>query len=526
MRSGRSIWIGAIVGALIGASSAHGQFWEVDNRVLTGDGQQNAFFGLALAIGDFDDDGFNDLVVGAPFWDSATVTDLGQWHTYRGSADRALSLWGHHTVGAGDSQWAGHALAAGDFDGDGRDEIAIGRPAADVDDGGTLRQSAGAVTIGHNELDVWVFPQSLSELDAVGSDGVESFDQFGSTLTVGNFNGDAYEDLVVGAPDEGWLGDGRAGAVHVFYGAASGLRTDNAQTFAAGDGGVLGTRGETDFMGEALAAGDFDDDGYDDLAIGAPDRKVDGTSSAGQVHVLYGSALGLTLVGQQLFSEDDFPGSFIAPETRFGAALAAGNFDEGGLFCVLSSCYDDLAIGIPGWDFLSTDKAGRLVVAYGSAAGIVSAGSTNLHQLNNGDYPEALDFFGSVLAAGHVDRQPGLLSGSYHDLVVGAYREDYATGLADDGLVQLFFGATAGLDQSQQEQLIPLRDGFGAAPANSQDWWGWALAVGDLDGDRWGDRVVGVPYVGNSAFVQVLYGAMFADGFERGSSGGWSATTN
>jgi len=178
-------------------------------------------------------------------------------------ADRTLTLWNHHTVGAGDNQWAGQALAAGDFDGDGRDEIAVGRPAADVDDdGGTERQSAGAVTIAHNELGVWVFSQSLSELDAASSDGVESFDQFGTTLTVGNFNGDtpeamdyfgsvlaaglvdrkplslnaSYHDLVVGTYQEDYApGLVDDGLVQVLYGAmfADGFDSGNLTAWSS-----------------------------------------------------------------------------------------------------------------------------------------------------------------------------------------------------------------------------------------------------------------------------------------------------
>src|SRR5512133_3297440 len=99
-----------------------------------------------------------------------------------------------------------------------------------------------------------------------------------------DFNHDGFADLAVGVPGENL----RAGAVNVLYGAGSGLSGTGGQVFFQ----VGGTPEIQDWYGSALAAGDFNGDGFADLAASAFNEDVGSVSHAGAVSVQYGSAGG------------------------------------------------------------------------------------------------------------------------------------------------------------------------------------------------------------------------------------------
>ena len=115
-----------------------------------------------------------------------------------------------------------------------------------------------------------------------------------------DFDGDGYTDLAIGAPTDSVAGQDAAGAVNVIYGGPHGLTSRGNQEFTQASPGVGDTPELGDRFGAALAAGDFDGDGYADLAIGVPGEGVPSgvgqgevaRVSAGMVQVLYGSRRG------------------------------------------------------------------------------------------------------------------------------------------------------------------------------------------------------------------------------------------
>ena len=133
--------------------------------------------------------------------------------------------------------------------------------------------------------------------DFWGDSDAETFDAFGSALAAGDFDGDGWDDLAIGVPQEdvtvgGYISN--AGIVQVLYGGPSGLSTAGLQAWCQGGcDGLLDTAEEGDQFGYALAAGDFNADGRDDLAVGVPGEDVGAVTDAGAVNVIYGSAAGL-----------------------------------------------------------------------------------------------------------------------------------------------------------------------------------------------------------------------------------------
>ena len=167
-----------------------------------------------------------------------------------------------------------------------------------------------------------------------------------------DFNNDGFADLAVGAPGEGVGSRQGAGAVNVLYGTANGLEA-STDLFFQGAGGVAGATEPGDGFGAAVTKGDFNADGFFDLAVGAPGEDVSGVEAAGAVNVLVGSAGGLT--GGPVFVQSN-------PEQAdsFGAALAAGDYNGDGFF--------DVAVGVPGESVGAVGGAGAVTVLFGSAA--------------------------------------------------------------------------------------------------------------------------------------------------------------
>src|SRR5580765_6175504 len=147
-----------------------------------------------------------------------------------------------------------------------------------------------------------------------------------STTVRSDFNGDGMRDLAIGAPTANVGGEVLAGEVHVLYGGAMGLTATGAQRFSLDTPLVPGDPERGQF-GTALASGDFDGDGYADLAVGAPLQRVGDYDGAGSITVIPGSPSGLTARGSRTWTENakGLPVS-AGWEDQFGEALAAGDF--------------------------------------------------------------------------------------------------------------------------------------------------------------------------------------------------------
>ena len=300
-----------------------------------------------------------------------------------------------------------------------------------------------------------------------------------------DFDGDGYSDLAVGVIREGLRGKKNAGAVQVLYGSDSGP-TARDQLWHQGRKGVKGAVEEGDRFGWSLASGDFNRDGYADLAIGIPEEDIGTKDDAGAVQVLYGSPTGLTAAGDQVWHQ----GKKGVPGTNedgdgFGRSLAVGDFDADG--------FADLVVGVAGEDVGGAVNAGRVVVLHGAAAGLTSIDAQLWGENSAGlaGKPQSFDIFGALLAAGDVNGD-GL-----DDLTIGVRDKSLTGG------VHLLLGSTSGLTASGS-QYVPLA-GTGIQSVAS-------LWLGDVNADGRDDLALG----GGDA-VAVLHG--HADGFHPGSLG-------
>ena len=280
---------------------------------------------------DFNGDGFDDLAIGIPYEDVGSVTNAGAvavlYGTGTGLSSANDQFWTQNSSGVADfaetEDYFGAALAAGDFNRDGWDDLAIGAPREDV---GTIAD-AGVVHVlfGSARRLTAKGDQFWTQDDTGLAEAMEDGDAFGDALTAGDFDNDGFVDLAIGIIDEDVGSVLRAGGVNVLYGSAAGLTDVGAQFWSQDSSGVEGAAEEADGFGRGLAAGDFNNDGRDDVAIGVPHEDIGELQLAGCVNVLYGlNGDGLNAANDQLWSQDS-AGIEGAAESIdvFGAALSS-----------------------------------------------------------------------------------------------------------------------------------------------------------------------------------------------------------
>ena len=458
-------------------------------------------YGRAVAAGDFNGDGFDDLAAAAPD-ESNSLINL-QLHgavviSYGSAAGLKHQSAGWITVGdlGTDVVRFGSSLAAADFNQDGFDDLAVGLPYADLI--APARVDAGQVWVyygsaGGLQLAAGTFIDQSMIPGAAGEAG----DLFGWSLTTGFFDSDVYPDLAIGSIGE----DNDAGAAFYLYSDNTGVTTTGAGFVKFTD---LGDTVEANaWLGYAVEANDFDGNGTDDLAIGAPKRTIASLSTAGRVYVVFSTATGLNpafvdtydALGLGLVAESD---------AYFGWSLTSGNY-------WVDKASHDLAIGEPQFDQSGVIDAGRAIVLRldppptkgmrtvgtsdaGSASMLLPSIPTDIKILwqgvNGNEFIGAGDQYGYALASGQYTGD------ALDEIAVSAPFDD----ITQTGLGTMLFSGALTVYEGRPSGPSAFLNSFRVLNVNSQndhtrggEKFGQALCFGKFDDSGLAALAIGAP---------------------------------
>ena len=347
---------------------------------------------------------------------------------------------------------SGYRVASGDVNDDGATDLIVGASHADPE---------GKILAGQTYVVFGPFEPGTLELSTAADiiiNGVNPGDAAGDAVASGDVNGDGVADVIIGADGADPGGRTTAGATYVLFGPLGAgtfdLATDSDITVNGID--------VDDHSAAGVASGDVNDDGVDDLVIGAPIGDPGGRTKAGETYVLFGPLAAGTF---ELSSGADITVNGVDGGDASGIGVAVGDIDDDGS--------EDLVIGANA----AESFAGETYVIFGPLAGGILELSTDADITITGSDPSEESGTGAAVGDVNNDGSP--------DLAIGAYRAT-AGGIADAGKTYILLGPLVSgiLDLSTDADVI-------YHSIDSGDVSGSGLAVADFDNDGAVDLVIG-----------------------------------
>lgn len=479
------VFLGSVAGiANGGPGTAHAQF--ESNQAWNVSVGFGPFMGSSVAsAGDVNGDGFDDVIVGAQFYDGGTV-DEGAAFIFRGTASGMAS--GNPSTAATrleSNQLPVNGLfvdfglsvsSAGDVNGDGYDDVVVGAPFYAVN--GVVQ---GGAFVFHGSAAGVADAGASSANESILGESPDS--RMGYGVSSGDVNGDGYSDVVVG--DHAF----ESGTAYVYFGTTTGI------VFGDGNNLILDVspQGFAEFSASVASGGDINGDGLDDVVVGARRRDV-GESDEGAAYVYHGSeGTGLRRLHAQL------PSSIVQVAATGWSIASAGDVNGDG--------YSDVIVGAPLYDDGETDE-GAAFLFHGSASGFVTGGITASPSTILTSNQVAADFGREVASAGDINGD------GFADVIVGAPLYQNSGAETDEGAAFLFLGSASGIANGNPASAHARIESnqVGAAMGVS------AASAGDVNGDGYGDIVVGASLYDNgtadegAAFVFLGSPSGIADG--------------
>ncbi len=326
--------------------------------------------GTAVASGDINGDGIDDVIIGAPRSDPNSTNDAGETYVVFGKTSAfgtSINLsslngsTGFVLNGITASDESGRAVASGDINGDGIDDVIIGAKYADPNS----NSSAGETYVMFGKTSAFGSSINLSSLNGSTGfviNGIDTGDISGDAVASGDINGDGIDDVIIGAPQADPHSDFSAGETYVVFGKTSFFASFiNLSSMNGSNGFVITGIDTADESGRAVAAGDINGDGVDDVIIGARFADPNSINDAGETYVVFGrvgvfsSPTGLS----NLDGSDGFVLNGINANDQSGRAVASGDFNDDGV--------DDLISGAISGDPGGRTDAGETYVFFNKA---------------------------------------------------------------------------------------------------------------------------------------------------------------
>ena len=261
------------------------------------------FGGAVSRAGDVNGDGIDDIIIGAHFADQGPGFGAGKSYVVFGtqsgfppefevsslSSSSGIVLNGvDRTDGFGVS-----VGGAGDINGDGLNDLIIG--AAYAATGFQQGHGESYVVFGSSTPPASIHLVNLDGTNGFAMTGKNPFDHAGASVSIaGDINGDGIDDLAVGAADADPMGLDKAGEVYVVFGTALGFPAlFDLRSLDGANGFVLIGSEAGEQVGQSVSrAGDVNDDGIEDIIVGASGASPDGRAGAGRAYVVFGSSAG------------------------------------------------------------------------------------------------------------------------------------------------------------------------------------------------------------------------------------------